>query len=82
MVCNTAIPWSVGLPKARTRALASALVRAYFAGRRILPDPADRGWTENFGAEYGSCPHMPDVGYTLKPRQPARAGGGCPVAVA
>ena len=51
-------------PKARTRALASALVRAYFAGRRILPDPADRGWTESFGAEYGSCPHMPDVGYS------------------
>jgi hypothetical protein len=66
-------------PKARTRAITSALVRAYFAGRRILPDPADRGWTQHFGAEYGSCPHMADVGYKPEPDRPAQATGGCPV---
>lgn len=53
-------------PKASTRAIARMLARAYFTGRAILPDPKDRFWTHSFGAEYGGCPHMADVGYMPK----------------
>jgi mpaB/rubber oxygenase-like protein len=66
-------------PKARTRALARVLGRAYFTGRRILPDPKDRFWTHSFGAEYGGCPRMADLGYMPERDRPAPPAGGCPV---
>jgi hypothetical protein len=62
-------------PRARTRAATRGVARAYFAARAVLPDPAERSWTDGFGAEYGGCPHMLDVGYRPerdRPRAPAR----------
>jgi hypothetical protein len=67
-------------PRASTRALARTLGRGYFTARAILPDPKDRIWTDSFGAEYGHCPHMPDVGPRPKRDRPPPSTGGCPMA--
>ena len=67
-------------PRASTRALARTLARIYFTARAILPDPKDRFWTHSFGSEYGTCPHMPDVGPRPERDRPAPPAGGCPMA--
>jgi len=69
-------------PRASTRAMVRGLGRGYFAARAILPDPAERSWTDGFGAAYGACPHMADVGYQPERDRPAPrdpAPRGCPM---
>ncbi|MEV4421741.1 oxygenase MpaB family protein [Patulibacter sp. NPDC049589] len=60
-------------PRASTRWMVGLLARAYFGGRAVLPDHAERSWTDGFGAEYGACPHMADVGYLPERDRPAPA---------
>ena len=56
-------------PSVVARTASSAVLHAYGVGRRILPDHADRSWSDHFGKEYGGCPHAAELGY--KPRSPA-----------
>jgi hypothetical protein len=50
-------------PKRGVRPTIGVVLRLYAIGRRILPDPQERSWTDYFGSEYGSCPHLAEVGY-------------------
>lgn len=50
-------------PRPRTRRLVALGAAAYFHGRDWLPDPGERSWTDTYGAAYGACPRMSEVGY-------------------
>lgn len=60
-------------PTRATRALVAGLARGYFLARRVLPDPADRSWVDDFGGAYGACPHLADLGYHRSPVEPTRS---------
>lgn len=47
-------------PRARTRRLAAAGLRAYALARRVLPDPDERSWTDSYGG--GRRPDLAALG--------------------
>lgn len=57
-------------PAPGVRAAVRAGTRAYRLARRLLPDPPDRSWADHFGAAYGACPEVANMGYH------PRSGGG------
>lgn len=54
-------------PAKSARALAGLALRGYALARAVLPDPADRSWSDHYGTAYGACPHLPEVGYHPRP---------------
>lgn len=60
-------------PSRATRILVAMLARGYFLSRRLLPDPPDRSWVDDFGGEYGACPHLADLGYHRPSVESARS---------
>jgi hypothetical protein len=49
-------------PSATARRLAGLALRGYQVGRRVLPDPAERSWSDHFGHAYGGRPAPSELG--------------------